>query len=251
MYAFTTRFYLQQKQNIINKLYFFMEASLLEAPSLEIAVSQENETNKDSLADFFLNIATICPSDIASNTTSFTFEQTEEWAEREANKVSLYAIVRAELSTLMSSASRDMDDNTFEQRYEDAKIAFCKKYPDFAIYWSEAVVDLLHNWVLLHSDNRNSRLFAVGSQESLYLLQTVDMQRQELFAQTQALKRLSEFNSTVLKSNFNILEANRRFVDQFHAFSQSLLSLTESMLNCNRNLIEKNNELLQKFISKQ
>lgn len=221
----------------------------MEASSTEASLLKASST-EDSLANFFLKIATICPSD-NSNKTSSAFEQTDEWAEREANKVSSYAMVRAELSALMSNTSDDVDDNTFEQLYENAKIAFCKKYPDSAIYWSEAVVDLLHNWVLLDTDNRNSRLFAVGSQESLFLLQTVDMQRQELYAQTQAMMKLSEFNITVLKSNVNILKANRRFVDQIHSFSQSLMTITDSMLSCNCQLIEENNELLQKFFSKQ
>lgn len=118
----------------------------------------------------------------------------EELLIRKTNKLALYDMVYWRLKMLQMSESRpqhvtDEAFTAFETQYNDAKSWFCQVFPGFEVYWSEAVVNFIQNWVSkegvhVHlAEATEAYLAAIGAKETRVLLQALDDQRSELLMQ--------------------------------------------------------------------
>lgn len=139
------------------------------------------------------------------------FLNAEELTVRDNNKQALNEVVLSKLQTLTLPVSRpehvtDEAFHMFQGQYMDAKTWFCDMYPGFEVYWSEAVLHYVQNWVSeggvhVHlSKATECYLAAIGAREVPILLKALNEQRSELIVQEHVRKRLAYWNQTLSHS---------------------------------------------------
>lgn len=193
---------------------FTQHAVFEEFPVQKFVLDEKLATARQLAINHFLSVHT------SLHVPSKEFEEAlniEELTIRETNKQALYNMVHAKLQTLRLNDSLPQHVSTqaydmFENQYNEAKTWFCGTYPGFEIYWSEAVLFYVQNWVSqvgvdVHlAEATESYLSAIGAREVSSVLQAMDRQRSELLIQKHAQKRLAGLHQALIQSNFTLLK---------------------------------------------
>ena len=166
----------------------------------------------------------------------------EELTVRDNNKQALYEVVLSKLKTLTVPVSGPQHVSTeafrtFERQYNEAKTWFCEMYPGFEVYWSEAVLHYVQNWVNqagteVHlAEATQAYLATIGAREVSSLLKALDEQRSKLVIQEHAKKRLADQTwkliHSIFKLSFSALDTEQVLDEAHQLVCQVMKELSE------------------------
>ena len=166
----------------------------------------------------------------------------EELTVRDNNKQALNEVVLSKLQTLTLPVSRpehvtNEAFHMFQGQYMDAKTWFCDMYPGFEVYWSEAVLQHVQNWVTqagteVHlAEATQAYLATIGARELSSLLKALDEQRSKLVIQEHAKKRLVDqtwkLTHAIFKLSFPVLDTEQVMDEAHQLVRQVMKELSE------------------------